>query len=418
MVVLVTGSRSSCPLAAEQAFRRLSEQMRDRILRIAVGMADYDPAGTDAFASVGKVAALDEFGDIIGEPVERKLVFPVPEPGLLDKELQAACKAVAAAQIIDDDLPVFDDDFPGSEVILTAVEPPVPLTAPERGAMMKPDPGNRQSISNPSSARERRMNMTAFQNNYMDAINEVHLFFLLDTSGSMYGQRIQSLNMAMRNVAEKVDELAIKKEVSAFFHVLSFNSMMHWLCGTSASRGISGTELRSQWVDLKAEGGTETAAAIEEIIPALTVGNLGHHTFRPLVVLVTDGQSNRPADTVAAAMRLSEVLGGKTTRIAIGVVEYNQAELDSFASVGKVVTMDEFGDVIGEPVEQKLVFPVANAGDLTGVIQAAAVTSLVDNNRVEGDGIVTVPMTGTGLDEGLQTTEPDPYGDDDDDGAV
>ena len=39
---------------------------------------------------------------------------------------------------------------------------------------------------------------------------------------------------------------------------------------------------------------------------------------------------------------------------------YNPKELEEFASTGKVVEIDAFGDQVNDPVEQKLIFPVAS----------------------------------------------------------
>ncbi len=146
------------------------------------------------------------------------------------------------------------------------------------------------------------------------------------------------------------------------------------------------------------------------------MANLGHHTYRPLIVLVTDGESNRPAETVAAAKELSECF--KTTRIAIGVVNFNQNELDSFACEGLLGKVGVFGETLGEPVLQKLVFPVADASKLGGVILAAGATSLVDNNRVQSDEPVYMPITVDEDDGSTGMPGPDPTDDDDDETAI
>ena len=205
--------------------------------------------------------------------------------------------------------------------------------------------------------------------------DEVHLFFLLDNSGSMAGAPIQTLNEAMENVFPALTKVANSKEVTAIFHVLAYNTDIQWLSGSTAEKGIPMEQF--QWHEIKAGGRTNTAGAIRAILPGLSERVLGHRAFRPVVILVTDGESNSFADTQAAIQEL--VPRQKTTRIAIGVQGYNPKELEEFASTGKVAEIDEFGEMVNEPVLQKLIFPITDAQRIAGVIKAAAISSLIDS---------------------------------------
>ena len=222
--------------------------------------------------------------------------------------------------------------------------------------------------------------------------DEVHLFFILDNSGSMGVTPIQTLNEAMETVFPALVNVANSKEVTAFFHVLAYNTDIHWLCGSTAEQGVPMDQFH--WHEISAGGRTNTAGAIRAILPGLSQRLLGHKTFRPVIILITDGESDSFAETKAAIQELDGKQ--KTTRIAIGVQGYNPKELDEFASSGKVVEIDEFGDQVNDPVTQKLIFQVADAQRIAGVIKSAAISSLVDSvtNPENDEPTIEVPEGG------------------------
>ena len=222
--------------------------------------------------------------------------------------------------------------------------------------------------------------------------DEVHLFFVLDNSGSMGGTPIQTLNEAMETVFPTLVSVANSKEVTAFYHVLAYNTDIHWLCGSTAEQGVPMDQFH--WHEIGAGGRTNTAGAIRAILPGLSQKYLGHKTFRPVIILITDGNSDSFVETQAAIKEL--VQKQKTTRIAIGVQGYNPQELEEFASDGRVVEIDEFGDQVNDPVEQKLIFPVKDAEHIAGVIKSAAVSSLIDSvtNSENDTTTVAIPEGG------------------------
>ena len=149
----------------------------------------------------------------------------------------------------------------------------------------------------------------------------IHMFFLLDNSGSMMGAPIQTLNEAMGNVLSEVAVTAMKKEVKAMIHVLSFSGGVKWLCGTTAEQGAEAGSI--VWNDITTEGNTNTAQAIRSVLPGLSRRLLGHYAYRPIIVLVTDGYSDDRSETLAAIEELNK--RQKTIRIAVGVSGYKRA---------------------------------------------------------------------------------------------
>lgn len=205
-------------------------------------------------------------------------------------------------------------------------------------------------------------------------LDEMHVFFLFDNSGSMTGPRIQTLNEAMETLVPTMASAARSRGVTLFFHALCFNTYIQWLCGSTAEKGVPMDDFH--WHEIDAGGMTCTADAIRAVLPGLSRRLVGRRTFRPIVILMTDGESWDERDTRAAIEELKQTQ--RTTRIAIGVHGYNPKELDAFASDGSVVMLDSFGEPVGEPVEQKLVFSVMEAGQIAAVIRAASLSSLVD----------------------------------------
>ena len=54
---------------------------------------------------------------------------------------------------------------------------------------------------------------------------QLNLIYLLDTSGSMYGEPINQLNVAMAEAIQVAEEAAKEKEVQLLMRVVEFNSI-------------------------------------------------------------------------------------------------------------------------------------------------------------------------------------------------
>ena len=130
------------------------------------------------------------------------------------------------------------------------------------------------------------------------------------------------------------------------------------------------------WHEIDAGGTTCTDDAIHAVFPGLIYNRQDHRRFRPIVILMTDGDSNDRKATLAA---IEEMNGQKrTTRIAIGVGDYDTVELDAFASTGNVVSQNLLNAEARGITHQKLVFSVTEASQIASVLTAASLSSLVD----------------------------------------
>lgn len=205
----------------------------------------------------------------------------------------------------------------------------------------------------------------------------MNLVFLLDVSGSMIGQRINQLNTAMPIALSAARDTAATKEVELFIRIIAFSNRANWVMG-SMEKGVPVEDACNNWRDLSAVGGTDTAAAIRLACTAMRTKYMGTRNYHPVVILVTDGDSNSRPDTQNAIEELRNALSGgnpdkkdKVWRFAIGVEGYNEAELLDFAMLG--TKEDDFGT---ELPNEPMVFKVDNVADLAKVLKNVTESSL------------------------------------------
>lgn len=212
-----------------------------------------------------------------------------------------------------------------------------------------------------------------------------NILFLLDASGSMSGERISQLNYAMQETLNVLVEEGLKSETEIFVRVIKFNSGLDWVIGDE-TKGVLVDDAVRMWKDLEAAGGTDTAGAIDESLKAFKTEYFGYKNKKPIVILVTDGESNDPQETKRSVDKLKTAMSGNTgkekiVRIAVGVEDHNETELNYFASKGKII------DDAGERDNVPLVFGVSDATAIAKVIKNVAVSSLYS---VGGAGAVAL----------------------------
>ena len=201
----------------------------------------------------------------------------------------------------------------------------------------------------------------------------LNLYYLLDASGSMAGDRIQQLNTVMPELKTELAEAAIENNVEIVIRVIQFGikSQADWHEGKPAQ----GTKIENFiWTDLEADGGTPTTSAINKLITGLDPEYLGKRALRPVIILVTDGGCTENGYK-EACQRLASAIKGNTTRIAIGVEGAEKSELIEFASEG----------VIGD-VKKPLVFEVSDANMMKEVIRWASVVSIASSSKMSAGG--------------------------------
>lgn len=147
---------------------------------------------------------------------------------------------------------------------------------------------------------------------------ELHLFVLVDVSGSMAPDgKMQSLNTAVEEALPHLRRVAVDAAgVSVVIRVVTFGSRARWTAEPEAIGSFAWDELRSE------DGGlTELGAAVDLVLAAiheLPVASL----VPPALLLVSDGM---PTDVTEPsfdeAMRRLEAdpLATAATRMAVGI---------------------------------------------------------------------------------------------------
>lgn len=130
----------------------------------------------------------------------------------------------------------------------------------------------------------------------MGAFNEVEsvprrimtLFFMVDTSTSMKGDKIRSLNEAVRETVPFLSELSVNNADSEVkIAVLEFSSGTEWMHPQPVGAEVF------QWKDLSADGITDFGEACTELCNKLSVKafmNQSSGSFAPVIILLSDGE--------------------------------------------------------------------------------------------------------------------------------
>lgn len=147
----------------------------------------------------------------------------------------------------------------------------------------------------------------------LGARRPLHLFFLVDTSASMNGKKIDALNEAMRGSIATMREVAEENpNAEVFVRVLRFGDVAQW----HVSQPTSIHDFR--WTDLHAAGATQTGAAIRLLTEALKVQNMPVRGLPPVAVLITDGGPTDDYDTAIQSL-LTEPWGKRALRIGLAI---------------------------------------------------------------------------------------------------
>jgi len=143
---------------------------------------------------------------------------------------------------------------------------------------------------------------------------QLQVILALDCSGSMQGDRIASLNYALRTTLPELRKVAEENpEIDVRLRVLRFSTEAQW----HVADPVPVADAR--WSDLTAGGETSMGAAFRLIGEALTA--MPGRQLPPVVVLASDGYPTDDfeagldaffaSDHAAAAIRLAIAIGGE-----------------------------------------------------------------------------------------------------------
>ncbi|MCT8977732.1 VWA domain-containing protein [Clostridium sp. CX1] len=181
----------------------------------------------------------------------------------------------------------------------------------------------------------------------------LHFIWMLDCSGSMTGEKIQSLNYAIRNALPGIIDIAEKnKDIEIFMRIIKFSDGAQWLTEKPVELD------KFIWSDLQTGGITDLGAALDMVNEELS--KLDKKTnLPPVIILVTDGQ---PTDNYEEGLRklLSSEIGSQSVRIAI--------------AIGEDVDNDILEDFIGNNDEKPL--QAGNSDSLINLIKWSSINAV------------------------------------------
>lgn len=145
------------------------------------------------------------------------------------------------------------------------------------------------------------------------ASRPLHFFWVVDCSGSMWGEKIGVVNNTIQSVLpEMVDEAADNPNAQLYIRTLKFATGASWV----TEKPVKVEEY--MWEDLTAGGVTDLGKAFDLLSAQLDVKQIGERALPPVIVLLTDGQ---PTDDYKKSLDRFHKLpwAKKAVRIAISV---------------------------------------------------------------------------------------------------
>lgn len=145
------------------------------------------------------------------------------------------------------------------------------------------------------------------------ATRPLHFFWVVDCSGSMYGEKIGAVNHAIQStIPDMVDAANDNPNAQLLVRTLKFSTGASWV--TTNPVNIEDFT----WEDLDADGVTDLGKAFDMLAAQLTIPPMSDRALPPVIVLLSDGQ---PTDDYKKSLDslLSLPWGKKAVRIAISI---------------------------------------------------------------------------------------------------
>lgn len=187
------------------------------------------------------------------------------------------------------------------------------------------------------------------------------LFFLVDTSGSMYGEKIGALNDAIRETVPDLKDLSDGNPDAAIkIAVLQFDTDVRWLYPQPIESGDF------RWNDLEVGGLTSLGAALRELDSKLSKKQFLQEaagSYAPVIILLSDGG---PTDDFENALNQIKQNNWFKHAIKVAIAIGNDAD--------KNVLVQFTG-------RTELVVEVHNKSALKAIIKFVSVTSSQVNSK-------------------------------------
>ena len=218
------------------------------------------------------------------------------------------------------------------------------------------------------------------------APNEAHMacVLLLDTSGSMIGEPVASLNRALQDFKEKVsmDEMAQKRVDIA---IVEFNTI---------ARVVQDFTPISQMepITLQATGTTAMGAGINMAIDMVKersrfYNSLGTPAYKPWIFMITDGAPTDDIYEAARRVKEEENKGshGKLKFFALGVSGYEKNTLFSITNRVMELRDTDFSGIFNWMSESMVAISVSRVGEEVPLTQLPENARKADPSRDVSD---------------------------------
>lgn len=159
----------------------------------------------------------------------------------------------------------------------------------------------------------------------------LEFFWIVDHSGSMSGQKIATVNHAIREVVSKDLPEVLKAHANIILEMraIKFSNDAAWHVGPDpVPLG------QFAWTDVEIEGSTATHKAIDLLATQLAVDKMPRHNVPPVCILLSDGFCDDTAAYETAIAKLDALtFGRKAVRLCIAIGDdgdYSEEELSKF----------------------------------------------------------------------------------------
>ena len=161
----------------------------------------------------------------------------------------------------------------------------------------------------------------------------LNLYIAIDTTGSMTGMRIASINNYMKSIKHILDVFPFL-DVEVVLKVISFGPGIEWHLGNS-EKGVPIHEV--EWNDFITGGArTPIGEVLQIIAESITPGNISVEDCIA-IILITDGETTESTEYYKHSCKMiKNKLKGRIKCVAIGIGSASKNELSQFASVGKI----------------------------------------------------------------------------------
>lgn len=214
------------------------------------------------------------------------------------------------------------------------------------------------------------------------ASRPLHFFWVVDCSGSMRGEKIESVNYAIRQTIPEM-KLASDENPNAqlLIRTLSFSTGATWINSTPI-------EIEDfEWEGLAAEGLTDMGKAFSLLSDQLDIPPMSTRALPPVIVLLSDGQ---PTDDYKEELDKLKSLpwGKKAVKIAISIgQDADNCVLEEFTGNKELVLQ------ANNP--QALVKMIKWASTVAKQVSAPASTPSVESNNI----LEAMPIVGDEITE-------------------